>query len=744
MTSQSCGRQSKHGSHESEEPYRLLAENSTDMISKHTSEGVYTYASPACRSLLGYEPEELVGHSALEFFHPEDLEQTRTTRSLMPQHHEPYTVSYRIRRKDGSYIWFETTSRWVREPGADEALEMVAVSRDITDRKRIEEELRESQEALRRSEQFHRFAVEAGRIGTWDLDLETDECLVSPKMAQLMGYSREQTSVPGSQWQESIIPEDRASMAFALAATIENDAPFDLEFRIALKDGRERWLYSRAGASRDASGKALRVHGATIDATERKRTEERLRASEERLQRSIDIETVGVIFFKSDGSITDANDAFLRMSGYSREDLGEGLVRWDEMTPPEWMPHSLKAIEELNLTGRTIPYEKEYVRKNGSRWCALFAATRLDEVEGVEFIIDITERKRAEEALQEANERIINVLERITDAFFAVDSRWRFTYLNRQAERILQRRSEELLGQSLWDKFPDAVGSRLYEKYHEAVESGTSVHFEEFYEALDHWVEVHAYPSEEGLTVYFRDVTERKRVQEALAEVLRTRTEFMANVSHELRTPLTVIRGNAEVGLELGRDCVHEEILEEIVRESNSMSRMVEDLLCLARSDSDSIPMHKQMVPVEGLLNELALRAEALARERDASLQMKLSGEGRLRCDAQSIEQAVLVLVDNAATYGTPGEPITLSSSRRERELLIEVTDRGPGIPPEDLSQIFERFYRGEKSSRERGSGLGLAIAKTIAEAHDGSVEAESRSGEGTRMSLRLPLANSS
>jgi len=374
----------------------------------------------------------------------------------------------------------------------------------------------------------------------------------------------------------------------------------------------------------------------------------------------------------------------------------------------------------------------------------LFAATRLGEQEGVEYIIDITERKRAREALQEANERITNVLERITDAFFAVDSRWRFTYLNRQAERILHRRREELLGQSLWDAFPDAVGSRFYEKYHEALESGTSVHFEAFYEALNHWVEVHAYPSGEGLTVYFRDVTERKRAREALAELLRARTEFMANVSHELRTPLTVIRGNAEVGLELGRECVHEEILEEIVRESDSMSRMVEDLLFLARSDSDSIPLDKQMVSVEWLLSNLAQRAEALARERDTALQTTLSGEGRLECDAQSIEQAVLVLVDNAAKYGMPGESITLSSSTRQDELLIEVADQGPGIPPDEQPQIFERFYRGESLPKERGSGLGLAIAKSIAEAHDGSVEAESHPGEGTRMSLCLPLANGS
>ena len=744
MTPESNGSQTRQLLQESEELYRLLAENSTDLISKHTPEGVYTYASPACRPLLGYEPEELVGHSAYEYFHPEDLEQIRNKHSVMWQHHDINTISYRIRRKDGFYVWFETTSRKVREPGTDEVLEMIAVSRDITDRKRMEEELRESQEALRKSDQFHRFAVEAGRIGTWDLDLRTEDCLLSPKMADLMGFSRDQTAVPGHQWRESIVLEDRSLITSALAASVENDAPFDLEFRIALKDGTQRWLYSRGGAFRDALGKALRVRGATIDVTERKRAEVKLRASEGRLRRAIDIETVGVIFFNVDGTITDANDAFLRMSGYSREDLVEGLVRWDKMTPPKWMPHSLKAIEEFLSTGRTIPYEKEYVRKDGSRWSGLFAATRLGEQEGVEYIIDITERKRAREALQEANERITNVLERITDAFFAVDSRWRFTYLNRQAERILHRRREELLGQSLWDAFPDAVGSRFYEKYHEALESGTSVHFEAFYEALNHWVEVHAYPSGEGLTVYFRDVTERKRAREALAELLRARTEFMANVSHELRTPLTVIRGNAEVGLELGRECVHEEILEEIVRESDSMSRMVEDLLFLARSDSDSIPLDKQMVSVEWLLSNLAQRAEALARERDTALQTTLSGEGRLECDAQSIEQAVLVLVDNAAKYGMPGESITLSSSTRQDELLIEVADQGPGIPPDEQPQIFERFYRGESLPKERGSGLGLAIAKSIAEAHDGSVEAESHPGEGTRMSLCLPLANGS
>jgi signal transduction histidine kinase len=237
-----------------------------------------------------------------------------------------------------------------------------------------------------------------------------------------------------------------------------------------------------------------------------------------------------------------------------------------------------------------------------------------------------------------------------------------------------------------------------------------------------------------------QDITDRKRAEEALAQELRAKSDFLADISHELRTPLTVIRGNAEVGLELGCDCEHQEILQEVVRESSTMTRMVEDLLFLARSDSESLPLDWQLVPVTQLLGSVARRAEALVRENRACLRTALSGGGHVRCDPQRIEQAVLVLVENAAKYGTPGELITLSSFAHQEDLLIEVTDRGPGIPPEELPHLSERYYRGEGSLEKRGSGLGLAIANSIAEAHGGRLVIESHSGKGTRVSLRLPL----
>ncbi|HEX2728551.1 MAG TPA: ATP-binding protein, partial [Rubrobacteraceae bacterium] len=241
-----------------------------------------------------------------------------------------------------------------------------------------------------------------------------------------------------------------------------------------------------------------------------------------------------------------------------------------------------------------------------------------------------------------------------------------------------------------------------------------------------------------GLSAAAVDITERKRVEEAVAAAARARSDFLAEVSHELRTPLTVIRGNAEVGLELKRGCVHDETLEEIVKESATMSRMVEDLLFLARSDSAAPMFRLEPVSTQSFLRTLADRAALLSQKRGAVLETNLSSAGRLRIDTMRVEQAVLALVDNAAKYGR--DRVTLSSSTESGELRITVADNGPGIPEEHLPCVFERFYRVDHTHEESGAGLGLSIAATIAEAHGGRIEAESRLGEGTRMSLYLPL----
>jgi PAS domain S-box-containing protein len=325
----------------------------------------------------------------------------------------------------------------------------------------------------------------------------------------------------------------------------------------------------------------------------------------------------------------------------------------------------------------------------------------------------------------------------------------RYLYISPSCRRLLGYEPEDLLGTDPYDLFHPEDLERIRAEAHEKALEGqgaVSVTYRICKASGEYiWFETLTEPIlDEGgevvrLQTASRDVSERKRAEEALEQAARARAEFLAEVSHELRTPLTVIRGNAEVGLELERDCEHEEVLREIVRESSAMSRMVEDLLFLARSESAAPPFRMEPVETQVLLAGLERRAGSLAAEHDATLDTTPVENGIVKVDPVRVEQAILALVDNAVKYGPEGQHIILRSDCSEGELCVDVEDQGPGIPETELPHVFDRFYR-LAGVEEPGSGLGLSIAQTIAEAHGGRIEAESQPGEGTRMSFILPL----
>ncbi len=187
----------------------------------------------------------------------------------------------------------------------------------------------------------------------------------------------------------------------------------------------------------------------TWAAVERARAEEALRVSEARFRTALEIGTVGAIYFDMDGLLTDANDAFLQMGGYSREDLESGRLTWQRLTPAEWMPDSERAFAELKEKGHTTPYEKEYLRKDGSRWCALFAAKLLPDGTGFEFVLDITDRKRTEERLRDTTRRLNAVLDNASVAVFVMDAQQHCIYMNPAAEVLTGYTLAETRGRPL-------------------------------------------------------------------------------------------------------------------------------------------------------------------------------------------------------------------------------------------------------------------------------------------------------
>lgn len=219
--------------------------------------------------------------------------------------------------------------------------------------------------------------------------------------------------------------------------------------------------------------------------------------------------------------------------------------------------------------------------------------------------------------------------------------------------------------------------------------------------------------------------------------------QFVADASHELRTPLTVIRSNAEMVLRHPDHAVEEESprITNIMREAMRMTRLVSNLLTLARADANKEEVHLTSVNINEIIDTVVSQFKPLAEIRDICLAVDVKKEISMRGDKERLHQLVVILLDNALKYTTKQGEIIITCFKTGNNVEIHVKDTGCGITPQDLPRIFDRFFRGDKArSRENGgTGLGLAIAKWIVERHGGKISAESRLGQGTKIKVVLP-----
>jgi two-component system CheB/CheR fusion protein len=211
-------------------------------------------------------------------------------------------------------------------------------------------------------------------------------------------------------------------------------------------DGDAQWYMIRMAPYRTSEDRIAGVVATFINIHARRSAEEALRESESRVRRAMEIETVGIIFFTLDGRITDANDAFLKMSGYTHDDLKDGRVRWDKMTPPEWMSLTREQIDRVSRTGKIGPYEKQYIRKDGTRWWGLFTGTKLGEDFGVEYVLDVSDKKEAEEALRLSEERFRQFAENSADVFWILNAKTQqLEYINPIYEKMFGQSREKIM-----------------------------------------------------------------------------------------------------------------------------------------------------------------------------------------------------------------------------------------------------------------------------------------------------------
>ena len=705
----------------------------------------FEYVSPSSTAITGYPPEDYYADPDLDFeqVHPEDrhlLEDSwRVTRG---------PVVLRRYRKDGALIWTEQHDKPVYD-GAGNVVAVEGVAWDVTARELAEE-------ALRQSEGRFRAVFGSATLGMalWSLDGGWSQ--VNPAVCEITGYTEEE--LLATDFQSITHPDDLEEGVEGLRRILAGEIQyFYTEKRYIHKSGREVWVFLSTSLVRDAEDRPHYVVGQIQDLTEARKDKENLERMIRQNRSILASAGEGIYGLDLEERTSFVNPAAERMLGYGPGELAGR--------------HQHDIVSHLNAAG--VPYPEDecpmhaslrdggvhtssdevFTRKDGSTFPVEYVSNPIWEggevVGAVVTFRDITERKAAEEALRDSEARFRLLAEKMSDLVCLHEPDGRYVYISPSCRRLLGYDPEELLGTDPYLLFHPEDLSRIRAEAHDKALEGqaaVSVIYRIRKKSGDYtWLETVTEPirDEDGeivrLQTSSRDVSERKRVERVLADAARAKAEFLAEVSHELRTPLTVIRGNAEVGLEFDGDCEHGELLREIVRESSTMSGMVEDLLFLARSESAAPPFRMDPVDANALMRGLARRATSLAAEHGATLDITLEETGLVGVDPARVEQAVLALVDNAIKYGPAGQRITLRSSSREGELRIEVGDQGPGIPEAELPRVFERFYRLE-GVEEPGNGLGLSIAQKVAEAHGGRIDAESRPGEGTRMTLILPL----
>ena len=225
-----------------------------------------------------------------------------------------------------------------------------------------------------------------------------------------------------------------------------------------------------------------------------------------------------------------------------------------------------------------------------------------------------------------------------------------------------------------------------------------------------------------------------------LEDLFTSQQRFVADVSHELRTPLTVIKGNADLIRKFGAD---DESLDSITDESDRLTRLVGDLLLLTQAESGKLPLNLRRVELDQLLTDVLQEMRVLAGEK-VKLRLTEIDQVLVQGDPDRLKQVLLNLISNAIYYTPQAGDVYLSLSKAGDMAKVIVRDTGPGISPQDLPHIFDRFYRGEKSrtrSKTSGFGLGLSIAYWIVDTHGGRIEVDSHDGQGTTFCVYLPLS---
>jgi PAS domain S-box-containing protein len=491
-----------------------------------------------------------------------------------------------------------------------------------------------------------------------------------------------------------------------------------------------------------------------------------LEEREGKIRRLVDANILGIFMWNLKGEIIEANKAFLQMVEYAREDLVSTRVRWTDLTPPEWRDGDERAMAEIRASGAVQPFEKEYFRKDGRRVPVLVGAASFEGSgnEGVAFVLDLSEQKRAQEALQRS-EAYLAEAQRLTHT-----GSWAGNLVTREIlhsseehsrlygfdpdrrvplfEELLQRIHPEDRDQALATAESACRAGADFEMHFRIVlPDGVT----RYVHGVGHPVFKPSAPIGEFVGILM-DVTERRRADEERKRLRQAQAdlaymnrvtamgELTASLAHEIKQPISAAVTDADACLRwLARD------QPDVAKAREAVSRIIKDVTRASDIIGRIGLLFKKGTPQRELLdvNDVIQEMIALLRGEASRYSIAIHGElandlPKTMADRVQLQQVLMNLMLNgieAMKDLSPSGELTVRSRPEDGQLLISVCDTGEGLPQEQADQIFNAFF----TTKPQGTGMGLTISRSIVESHGGRLWATAHSGRGATFQFTLP-----
>ncbi len=784
---------------ESEERYRSLVTNISELIIEIDAAGKFTYLNDRYLDILGYLPDELIGQHVGVLIHPDDLKVSGQKFQSRDEESGSLVNIWRLRHKQGIYKTFECRSAYYLHLSGE--MRTVIIAYDITERINRERENKDIRKRLNRAEKV-------AKLGHWQLNMDSRTIIGSEGALDIYGLEGSDLSL--ERIQRKPLQEYRAELDTALKDLISHGKPYDLEFRILREsDGRILDIHSIAEYNR----KHRQVFGVLQDITEQKKTERELKASEERFRKIIENNPVPIIITGKDKNIISFNRKFTQTFGYSLEDVKDTDTLWRKTFPESrirkykqqrWMT----LLDEAKKQGTDIEKILQKVHcKDGSVKKIEFQFVSLGD-ENIISMFDLTELVNIQQALEESEEKLRLAIQASGYALFELNIQDREAMFSSEFLKMLgYKDSTELkvpLEVRIFAKFvhPDD-NKRVFKRMYDYFEGRIGEYRDELRltraDGGSVWVmsrgKVVSYTPEgepERMLGVLADITPIKdyemlllkknqeiaaqneeyaalneELQATLEELRKTnvnleaekekaqesdrlKSAFLANMSHEIRTPMNSILGFSELLAQDDLEVAKRNKFASLINNSGEqLMHLINDIIDISKIESNQMRIEKNWCRINELLEEILVNHRQhrnFLEKNDLVLRFShpdKAGGLSLFTDSHRLTQIFDNLINNAVKFTDKGfVEIGYTTIKKDKKRFVEfyVSDSGTGIPSDSLNKIFIRFIQADNPSRSGGTGLGLSITKGLVELLGGSIMVESVIGEGSVFRFTHPM----